>query len=288
MTVLGLLDLGKTLVDLQGVTAGRDEIDHVVEIVARKMCVWRRLAHLGIKFVGQKRRPAGAAEHVLRQDVERAGAQRRGILGIFGNRLDRRRAFQNLEPICRHQHPARGFVHAVVGAADTLQESARPLGRADVDHEIDVAPVDPEIERGGADDRAQSPRRHRAFNLAALGNVERTVVECNREAVVVDPPQRLKDHLGLHARVDEHQRRGVALDQIVDVLERVAGRVPGPRQFRVGIEHRDDWRGTALRHDQVGLSDGFGRLRHQITAKLGRLGDGSGEPDARHLGRHAK
>ena len=63
--------------------------------------------------------------------------------------------------------------------------------------------------------------------------------------------ERLKDHLSLHARVDEHQRRGVALDQIVDVLERVAGRVPGPRQFRVGIEHRDDWRGTALRHDQV-------------------------------------
>src|SRR6185437_1082000 len=42
----------------------------------------------------------------------------------------------------------------VIGAADALGEPACALGRTDIDDEIDVAPVDAEIERRGC-----TPRR---------------------------------------------------------------------------------------------------------------------------------
>jgi hypothetical protein len=41
----------------------------------------------------------------------------------------------------------------VVGAADALDEALYVFRRADLDHEIDIAPVDAEVERAGADDR---------------------------------------------------------------------------------------------------------------------------------------
>ena len=140
-------DLGEALVGLQRVAAGRDEIDGGVEIGARQRRIGRRQRHLGVEIVGTKRHAAGAAEHVLRQHVEPAGTQRRRVLRILGNRRNRGRAFQHFETVGRHQHAARGFVHAVIGATDALQQPRGSLRRADIDDEIDVAPVDAEIQR---------------------------------------------------------------------------------------------------------------------------------------------
>ena len=149
---------------------------------------------------------------MLRQHVEPAGAQWRRVLRILRDRIDRGGAFQHFEAVGRHQNAARRLVHAVIGAADALQQAARAFRRADIDDEIDVAPVDAEIERGGTDHRAQPAFGHRAFDLAALADIERAVMQRDGEAVVVDAPQFLKNHLGLHAGVDEHQRGLVRLD----------------------------------------------------------------------------
>ena len=94
----------------------------------------------------------------------------------------------------------------MIGAADALHQPRGALRRADIDDEIDVAPVDAEIERGGADHAAQFARRHRVLDLAALRDVERAVMQRDGEAVVVHAPQILEQHLGLAAGVDEHQR----------------------------------------------------------------------------------
>ena len=99
---------------------------------------------------------------------------------FVGDRIDRGAAFQHLEAVGRHQHAARRLVHAVVGAADALQQPRRALRRADIDDEIDVAPVDAEIERRGADHRAQPAGRHRVLDLAALRHVERAVMQRDR------------------------------------------------------------------------------------------------------------
>ena len=100
----------------------------------------------------------------------------------------------------------------MIGAADALQQPRGALRRADIDDEIDVAPVDAEIERGGADHRAQAAGRHRLLDLAALRDVERAVMQRDREIVVVDAataPGRCD--FGLAAGIDENERGLVRL-----------------------------------------------------------------------------
>ena len=41
-----------------------------------------------------------------------------------------------------------------------------------MDDEIDIAPVDAEIERGCGDDRAQIAARHRSLDLTPLADIE--------------------------------------------------------------------------------------------------------------------
>ena len=283
--VLVLLDAREALIGFQRVAAGGDEIDDVVEIGSRQRRIGRRRQHLLIEFVGEKRLAAGAAEHVLRQHVERAGPQRRGVLRILRDRIDRDRAFQHLEAVGRHQHGARGLVDAVVGAADPLHQPRGALRRADIDDEIDVAPVDAEVERGGADHAAQFAGRHRVLDLAALGDVERAVMQRDGEPIVVHAPEILEQHFGLAAGVDEDQRGLVALDQLVHFAERVARAVAGPRQALPGVEHLDDGRRRTAGDDDVGGFAFAVALRHQEPRQRFRLGHRRRQSDRAHLGR---
>ena len=114
---------------------------------------------------------------MLRQHVERADAQRRRVLRMVGDRADRGVAFQHLEAVGRNENAARRLVEPMVGAADALQQTRGALRRADVDDQIDVAPVDAEIERRGAHHRAQPARGHGVLDLAPLRHVERAVMQ---------------------------------------------------------------------------------------------------------------
>ena len=109
----------------------------------------------------------------------------------------------------------------------------------------------------------------------------------DREIVVVDAPQLLEDALGLAARVDEDERGLVALDQRVDLAQRVARGMAGPRQPLGGVEHGDVGRRAAFGDHQVGerRRRDAGGLRHEIAAQVVGLGDGGGEADAGELRR---
>jgi hypothetical protein len=87
----------------------------------------------------------------------------------------------------------------------------------------------------------------------------------DREVVVVHPPQLLEDRLGLAARVDEHQRHLVALDQRIDFAECVARRMAGPRELLGGVEHADVGGGAGFGQHQIG-ERAAPRLRHEIAA----------------------
>ena len=277
-----LLDAGEALIAFQRVAAGGDEIEHVVEIGPAQARIGRGREHFPIEIIRDKRFATGATQHVLRQHVQRANAQRRGVLRVFGNRIDRNRALQHLEAIGRHQHRARGFIDAMVGTADPLHQPRGTLRRADIDDEIDIAPVDAEIERRGTDHAAQFPRRHRVLDLAALGNVERAVMQRDRKPVVVHAPQVLEQHLGLAAGVDEHQRGLVGLDQLIDLAERVARGVTGPGQPLPCVEHLDHGRRGTARDDDIGSLNITVALRHQEPRQRFRFGDGRGQADRAH------
>ena len=138
----------------------------------------------------------------------------------------------------------RRLVHAVVGAADALGKPACALRRADMDDEIDIAPVDAEIERRGGDDGAQAVGLHRLLDPAPLADIERAVMQRDRQIVVVDAPEFLEQQLGLAAGVDEEQRGLVALDRVVDVRHGVARRMAGPGHV---LARSPGWRYPAWR-----------------------------------------
>jgi len=73
-------------------------------------------------------------------------AERYGIMPAI-DRFVIRAAFEHLEPVgWRKQGPA-WLIHPVVGSPDALDQAGRSLRRTHLDDKIDIAPVDPEIER---------------------------------------------------------------------------------------------------------------------------------------------
>ena len=98
------------------------------------------------------------------------------------------------------------------------------------------------------------------------------------------PPQRLEDHLGLHAGVDEHQRHLVLLDQLVDLRERVLRGMAGPRQVFAGREHGDMRIGAAVGDDEIGPARFAFDLRNKKAAEVFGIGDGRGQTDGLQAG----
>ncbi len=170
--VHGLADFRKPLIGLERIAAGRHEIQNAVERVSRKARIGCGASHLTVKLVGLERLGAGHAKHVLGQYIQRPFDQGRRILCTQIICVECGAALHHLEAVGGHENGPARLVHPVVGAADTLREAARPLRRADMNNQIDIAPVDPEIERRGRDHSAQGVGGHGLLDLAALARIE--------------------------------------------------------------------------------------------------------------------
>ena len=160
---------------------------------------------------------AGHADDVLRQHVEPARPRRSPSSSRAAIASSAARHSSTSKRLAGDEQGAARLVEPVIGAADALHQARHALGRADLDDEIDVAPIDAEIERRGRDHRAQLARRHRRLDLAALLDGQDAVMQRDRQIVVVEPPQLLEHELGLGAGVDEDDRWSVAADHVVDL-----------------------------------------------------------------------
>ena len=172
---------------------------------------------------------------MLREAIEAADAHRLAVERAFLHGFLRRTAFQHFEAVAWREQCARGFIVAVVGAADALDKACAAFGRADLDDEIDVAPVNAKIERRRADDGAELASRHGGFDLATLRDVERAVMKRNRQRVFVDAPKLLKGHFRLSAGVDENQCELGGFDLLVDFRDGVTRSMARPRDVGVGV-----------------------------------------------------
>ena len=54
--------------------------------------------------------------------------------------------------------------------------------------QIDITPVNPQIQRRGGDHGAQFVATHGGFHPPPLRRVQRPVMQRDRQAVVIDPP----------------------------------------------------------------------------------------------------
>ena len=89
------------------------------------------------------------------------------------------------------------------------------------------------------------------------------MVQGNRQAVLVQPPQLLKCKLRLKPRVDEDQRDPAVPDDLINLGHRMLGRMPGPRHPALGQQHIDDGLGARWSANEVDGVRALSPLRGQ-------------------------
>ena len=177
---------------------------------------------------GVSPRGGDVGDDLLGQHVERV-AQVAGRLDLAVEHAphDDRRLEQVAAVLRVDRAPAR-LADLVAGAADALQAAADRAGRLDLDHEVDGAHVDAELEAAGGDDRPQVAALELVLDDDALLAGQRPVVGLDEVLAAapglgVDADAALLGQLvelggqplGLAAGVAEDDRRAV-LEHLVE------------------------------------------------------------------------
>ena len=79
---------------------------------------------------------------MLRQHIIASGAEGFAIAHALCHRVKSGLRLQIFKTIAGDENGLAGFVHPVVGPANTLQQTRRTLRCAHLDHAVDIAPVD--------------------------------------------------------------------------------------------------------------------------------------------------
>ena len=103
----------------------------------------------------------------------------------------------------------------MAGAADALQAAGDRLRALDLDHEVDGAHVDAELEAGGGDEARNPPRFQILLDDHPLLARQRAVVR-PRDLFLGQLVQPHREPLGQPPVVDEDDRRAVLLDELED------------------------------------------------------------------------
>ncbi len=193
--------------------AAGEHVEHPAEHVLGELGEGGRATHRREEVLDGPLLDGGHRDQLLREHVERVARVARG-LDVGGEHPlgDHRR----LEQVPRYF----GISLPTLGAPTWWP--ARPIrcsplatesGRLDLHDEVDRAHVDPELERGRRDDRAQPSRLERVLDLDPLLARERAVVRA-REVLSGQLVQLGGETLGGAPVVDEHDRRAVPADQV--------------------------------------------------------------------------
>ncbi len=219
----------------------------------------------------------GDRDDLLGEHVERVARHDRRLDLAFVHAPGDDGALEQVAAELGEDAPAADLADAVPGASDALQPARDGLGRLDLQHEVDSAHVDSELERAGRDEARKLSGLEQLLDLGALLARERAVVgACDfngglGDARVGGPlgcgarpgglralrcwilvrgelvePQR--DALGGAAVVDEDDRRGVLAHQPQQLgvdgrPDRVAGRLAARNRIeRIGSCNRPRFR----------------------------------------------
>ena len=226
--------------------AAVQHVEHVLELAALEVGVGPRAPDEGVELVDRHALLPGArrdGDDLLRQHVERVARHHRRLDEALAHAPRHDGALEQVGAELGEDASARHLAHAVPGAADALQPPRHRLGRLHLDHEVDGAHVDAQLERRRGDQAGQLPGLELVLDDDALLARERPVVgagdlargspprasaSCAGEVV---EPQR--DALGRAPVVHEDERGAVLADQAQQL--RVDGRPDAaPRGLAAG------------------------------------------------------
>ncbi len=167
-----------------------------------------------------------ARDDLLRQDVERPRRHGRAVEDALADAAQDGRALHELVEREREEPALRDPLQRVAGAAHTLEERRDRARGADLDDQVHVADVDPELERRRRDERAELAGLQALLGVEPPRAGEAAVVA--RDRLFAEQPRELcRDALGHLARVHEDERRRVLAHQVrhpgVDLLPLLVG-----------------------------------------------------------------
>ncbi len=237
-------------------------------------------------------------DDLLGYDVERLVRDREPIEFAAPHAVEQGRAFHEVVSGEREQPPLGGRADRMAGSADALQEARDRARRADLADHVDVADVDPELERSGRDHRLQfaafqSPLGGEAMFLghAAVMGGDGALAEALRQFA--------GDALGHAARIDEDEGGAMRFDELrqpfVDLrpgfaghhrVERRARELDGEiaRALVAGVD--DFW--AALWRRRRGSARPPRSASAWPTGRSSAAGRRRGRPSARARGRGAR
>ena len=115
-------------------------------------------------------------DDLLGEHVERVARDRRLLDRALAHRLRDDRALEQVGAELREDPPLRDGAQLVPGPADALQAAGDRLRALDLDHEVDRAHVDPELEARGGDETRDAARLQELLDLDPLLPGQRAVV----------------------------------------------------------------------------------------------------------------
>ena len=185
---------------------------------------------------------------LLREHVERLLRQGEGVELAPADRVEERRALHEVVPAQGEESALRGRVDPVPGAPDPLQEGRDVAGGPELAHEVDVADVDAELERGGGDEEGEGPA------LQALLRLEPAFA---REAAVVGGHLPLAEPFGEGAGGPLHEAPGVGEDEGGAVLAGERGDAVVDLFPHLGRHHRLERRRRQLDGEVAAAVEAF-------------------------------
>ena len=162
--------------ELVGRVAAREHVEHVLELCAREVGERIGAADEVVQLADLDLLLRGDGDDLLREHVERVARDHR-LLDLAGEHpLGDDRRLEQVGAELREHPPLRDRAELVAGAADALEAAGDRLRRLDLDHEVDRAHVDPELERRGGDQARDLAELEQLLDLDPLLARQRAVV----------------------------------------------------------------------------------------------------------------
>ena len=155
-------------------------------------------------------------DDLLRQHVERVARDLRLLDRAVQHPPRDHRRLEQVGAELREDPALRDRAELVARAPDPLQPARDRLRRLDLDHEVDRAHVDAQLERRGGDQARDLAALEQLLDLDALLARQRAVVGA-RDLFLGQVVEAQREPLREAAVVDEHDRRAVRADELQDL-----------------------------------------------------------------------
>ena len=162
--------------ELVGRVAAGEHVEHVLELLARQLGERVGTAHEVVQVGHGDLLVRADRDHLLREHVERV-ARDHGLLDrTLAHRLRDDRALEQVGAELREDAPLRDGTQLVPGPPHALQATGDRLWALDLDHEVDRAHVDAELEARRGDEARDAAGLEQLLDLDPLLACQRAMV----------------------------------------------------------------------------------------------------------------